>query len=258
MSAFIVSSGKGGVGKTQTVINLGTALSLFGGDVTIVDGNLPVPDVSLYFAVPFEVKTLNDYIKGKAALKDATYEHESGLKVIPSNINLRSLEGITQEDFTRALKRMKKERGTLVIDSAPGLGAEFIAAAKGADHMFVVTNPELPALSAAYKTIQVAETIGVEVAAVIINRVGRFNGELTEEEIREIIGDHPIRKIPEDPAVPTASLMAQSVVTAFPKSPSAIAYKRLAAEIMGVDYKEKFGFWEELHRMVYGDFGRSV
>ncbi len=255
MASFIVSSGKGGVGKTQTVINLGTALSMFGGDVTIVDGNLPVPDVSLYFAVPFEVKTLNDYIKGKVGVKDVTYQHPSGLKVIPSNINLNSLNGISQEEFTKALLRLKKEKTTLVIDSAPGLGAEFIGAAKSADHMFVVANPELPSLSAAYKTIQMAQTIGVEVAAVILTRTGRYYGELKEEEIKEIIGDHPIRKVPEDPAVPTAALMAQPVVTAFPKSPAALAYKKIAAEIMGVDYKEKYTLWDELHRMVYGDLG---
>ncbi|MBU1197857.1 cell division ATPase MinD [Candidatus Micrarchaeota archaeon] len=253
MASFIVSSGKGGVGKTQTVINLGTALSQFGGDVTIVDGNLPVPDISLYFSVPFETNTLNDVIRGKSSVEDATYEHESGLKVIPANINLNSLGGITQDDFTRVLKQLKKRKTTLIIDSAPGLGAEFISAARSADHMFVVTNPELPALSASYKTIQMAESIGVEVAAVVLNRVGRYAGEPNEEEIRDIIGDHPIRKIPEDPAVPTAALMAQPVVTAFPKSPAAIGFKKIAAEIMGVDYKEKFGVMDWVHRIIYGD-----
>ncbi|MFH1107089.1 MAG: P-loop NTPase [Candidatus Micrarchaeota archaeon] len=254
MPSFVIGSGKGGVGKTQTTINLGAALAHFGGDVTIVDGNLPVPDVSLYFAVPFNIKTLNDVIRGRAEVEEATYTHHSGLKIIPSDINLNSLNGITQDEFSRTLKRLKKSsKSVLLVDSAPGLGAEFISAAKTADRMFVVTNPELPALSAAYKTIQVAEAIGVEVAGVILNRVGRYKGELSEHEIREVIGDHPIRKIPEDSAVPTAGIMAQPVVAAFPKSPAAIAFKKIAAEIMGVDYKEQFGVWDWLHRAVYGD-----
>ncbi|MFH1200308.1 MAG: P-loop NTPase [Candidatus Micrarchaeota archaeon] len=254
MPAFVIGSGKGGVGKTQTAINLGAALAGFGGDVTVVDGNLPVPDVSLYFAVPFSVRTLNDVIHGKCGVEEATYTHASGLKIIPSNISLDSLHGITQDEFSRTLKRLKKtSKSVLLIDSAPGLGAEFIAAAKAADRIFVVTNPELPALSAAYKTIQVAESIGVEVAGVIMNRVGRYNGELSEHEIKEVIGDHPIRKIPEDPAVPTAGIMAQPAVTAFPKSPAAIAYKKIAAEMMGIDYKERFSAWDWLHNAIYGD-----
>lgn len=254
MPAFVVGSGKGGVGKTQTTINLGAAMAGFGGDVTIIDGNLPVPDVSLYFAVPFKTKTLNDVIRGKAEVEDATFVHHSGLKIIPSNINLNSLGGITQDEFTRALKKLKKaSKSVLLVDSAPGLGAEFISAAKSADNIFVVTNPELPALSAAYKTIQVCEAIGVEVAGVVVNRVGRYKGELSEEEVRAVIGDHPLRKIPEDPAVPTSGIMAQPVVNAFPKSPAAIAFKKLAAEILGVDYKERFGVWDWLHRAVYGD-----
>jgi septum site-determining protein MinD len=87
MSRLIaVISGKGGVGKTTTAINLGTALNKFGKDVIIVDANLTTPNVGLHLGAPIVPVNLNHVLLGKAKVADAVYEHESGTKIVPSSL----------------------------------------------------------------------------------------------------------------------------------------------------------------------------
>ncbi|MFH0835837.1 MAG: AAA family ATPase, partial [Candidatus Micrarchaeota archaeon] len=212
-TSFLVSSGKGGVGKTQTAINLGTALSLFGADVLIIDGNLPTPDISLYYGIPSEVKTLNDVIRGDAKPEKAIYTHpETGLKIMPASVQMNAAKGLTQDKIKATLKGLTKYAGTLVIDSAPGLGAEVVTAMRASDQCIVVTNPEIPALTDAFKTIQLANYIGADVVGVVLTRTGRYRGELDDATIRATLGDDVpiIGKIPEDYHVPIAALRSQS------------------------------------------------
>jgi septum site-determining protein MinD len=247
-TSFLVSSGKGGVGKTQTAINLSTALALFGADVLIVDGNLPTPDVSLYFGIPSDVKTLNDVIRGDAKPEKAIFHHESGLKIMPASVQMNASKGLTQDRIRNVLKELNKYANTLVIDSAPGLGAEVVTAMRASDKAIIVTNPEIPALTDAFKTIQLANYIGAEVVGVILNRTGRYKGELDDATIKATLGDDVpiIGRIPEDYHIPIAALHSKSVVTAFPRSPSALAFKRAAAVLTGVNYIEKTTFWDHL------------
>jgi MinD-like ATPase involved in chromosome partitioning or flagellar assembly len=84
--AFI--SGKGGVGKTTTVVGLGTALNHFGKNVTIVDANLSTPNVALHFGVPIVPVSLHDVLRGKKDIMEAVYLHKSGTKIIPGSIEI--------------------------------------------------------------------------------------------------------------------------------------------------------------------------
>src|SRR3989338_4734544 len=89
MTKFIaIASGKGGVGKTTTALNLGTALSNFGKDVVVVDANLSTPHISLHLGSPKLRVTLNDSLKGIVNIKDTAYLHPSGVRIIPSSIAL--------------------------------------------------------------------------------------------------------------------------------------------------------------------------
>src|SRR3989338_10734519 len=89
-----ITSGKGGVGKTTTAINLGAALNAFGKEVIILDANLTTPNIGLHLGAPLVPVSLNHVLSGKAKIVDAIYEHESGTKVIPSSLSVRDLKGI--------------------------------------------------------------------------------------------------------------------------------------------------------------------
>ena len=84
---IVITSGKGGVGKTTTAINLGAAMNYFGKDVLVIDGNLTTPNVGIHLGSPEVPINLNHILSGKADVFEGVYEHESGLKIIPSSLS---------------------------------------------------------------------------------------------------------------------------------------------------------------------------
>src|SRR3990167_1133601 len=129
MSKLItITSGKGGVGKTTTSINLAAALNSFGKNVIIVDANLTTPNVGLHLGAPIVPISLNHVLLGKADISDAIYEHESGTKIVPSSLSVRELSRLNHSKLKDVGKKLRKLADFVIYDSAAGLGVEAIAA----------------------------------------------------------------------------------------------------------------------------------
>ena len=237
--SIAVASGKGGVGKTQTTINLGTSLALRGKKVIVVDGNIPTPDIALYLGIQ-NTKTLNDVLSWKAKPEDAVYKiEETGLHVMPASVRLNAVTGFSEKGFYSLVQKLKKSYDFVLVDSAPGLDLSVINLIKQADKLLLVTNPELVSLADTYKTAAISETLGKELQGIIINRVNRFNGEVRNQEISVLLDKRAvIGRVPEDTSLPMAAMNSEPVVTSFPHSPSARAFKRIAAEMLGEKYVE--------------------
>ncbi|MFH1503739.1 MAG: AAA family ATPase, partial [Candidatus Diapherotrites archaeon] len=89
---IVIASGKGGVGKTTTAINLGAAMNHFGEDVLIIDGNLSTPNIGVHLNSPEVPVNLNHVLSEKADAREAVYEHESGLKIMLSSLSIKELK----------------------------------------------------------------------------------------------------------------------------------------------------------------------
>src|SRR3990167_5306775 len=122
-----ITSGKGGVGKTTTAINLGAALNFFGKEVIILDANLTTPNIGLHLGAPIVPVSLNHVLNGKAKIIDAIYQHESGTKIIPSSLSVKDLRNVNHEGLKEISKRLKKMAVILIFYSAAGLGDDAIA-----------------------------------------------------------------------------------------------------------------------------------
>ncbi|MCD6381667.1 MAG: cell division ATPase MinD [Candidatus Aenigmarchaeota archaeon] len=241
-----IVSGKGGVGKTVTTANLGVALAELGHPVTVVDCNLTTPNLGMHLGVPVLPKTLHDVLKGRARLSDVMYQHEFGLKVIPAGLSVNDLKGIDARDLPNILSELFVTDDLVLIDGAAGLGREALATLQSSDEMLIVTNPELPAVLDALKLEKLAEELGAKLYGVVLNRVSGKPHELTDREVEETLELPIIGKIPEDPNVKKAVAKRIPVVKYNSYAPASIAFKRLAAELIGARIEVDIPWWRKV------------
>src|SRR3989338_4633618 len=124
---IVITSGKGGVGKTTTAINLGAALNYFGKDVLIIDGNLSTPNIGIHLNSPEVPISLNHVLLNKAEPYEAVYEHESGLKIMPSSLSINEFRKIKPERINDFKKEFRKISEYIIVDSSAGLGSEALS-----------------------------------------------------------------------------------------------------------------------------------
>lgn len=242
-----ITSGKGGVGKTTTAINLGAALNFFGKEVIILDANLTTPNIGLHLGAPIVPVSLNHVLNGKAKIGDAIYEHESGTKIIPSSLSVKELRKLNHGKLKDIGKKLRKMADFVIYDSAAGLGEEAIASLESGDELIIVTNPEIPAVTDALKTSKVIEELGKQVKGVIVTRVRGNKTEMPVANIRDMLELPILAVIPEDKNIQEALVMKDALVHTHPKSKASRAYRMLAARLIGNNnYKEDLSLWDKL------------
>lgn len=247
-----ISSGKGGVGKTTSAINLGVAINNFGKQVVVVDANLTTPNIGLHLGAPIVPVNLNHVLCGKAKIGDAMYEHESGTRIIPSSLSVRDIKEMQPERLMDVARRLKKIADVIILDSAAGLGDEAIASMKAADEIIIVTNPEIPSVTDALKASKMAEQLGKPVIGIVVTRYNKKNKSLMPlSNIADMLELPIIGVIPEDANVQKSVVLKGALVNTHPKSRASRAYRKLAANIIGKnDYKENYSFFD----MLFGRF----
>lgn len=231
---IVVTSGKGGVGKTTSVINLAAAFNKLGKDVVVIDANITTPNVGLHLGAPTVPVSITHVLAGKAALKDALYEHHSGIKVIPASLALPT--NIKPERLSELTGKMRRLGEIIILDCAAGLGKEAATAIQSADDILVVTQAELPALTDALKAIKLAERLDKNIKGIILTRFKEDRHEVPMENIQAMLETPILEIIPEDESVRESLKLKDAVVHTHPKSEAAIAYKKLAARILGPKY----------------------
>lgn len=234
---YAVISGKGGVGKTTTSINLGTCLNFLGEDVIVLDGNLTTPNIGIHLGAPIAPITLNHVLNGQAKIEDAIYEHESGTKIVPASLSLKETEKTSYDKFPEITKKLKKISEHILIDSAAGLGEEAKWAIQSADEIIIVTNPEMAAVTDALKTIKLAEEYNKKITGVIITRYQGKKVEMSIQNIRDMLEVPILGIIPEDDAIKESHVMKNSVIYTHPKSRAARTYINTTKRLLGQDVK---------------------
>ena len=229
-----VISGKGGVGKTTVVANLGAALAKkFNRNVAIVDCNLTTSHLSLSLGMYYCPVTLNHLLRGETNVKDAIYNHPSGMKIIPASIRLEELVGVEATKLKKIIDKIHKKTDIVILDSSPGLGKEALAAIEASKEIILVTNPNLPAVTDVIKCKEIIKDLNKKPIGVVMNMVSNKGYELSKKEV-EILTELPvIASIPHDKNVHRSLAERVPLVLHKPRSSASREMTRLAGMLVG-------------------------
>jgi septum site-determining protein MinD len=231
MTRFIgIASGKGGTGKTTTALNLSLSLNQLGYDTTLIDANLATPHVALSLGSPNLPITINHVIKEGRKLHEATYEHPSGLKIIPGSLSLDYLDELNPKRLSNLL--YNTDIGDFVVlDMSSGLTTDVQPLLTILDELVIVANPEMTSIAEAIKTIKLAEKNNIKIHGIILNKSTEDNA-LSKENIEALTDKKVIAEIPHHDHFHQAKKINQPLVYAFPESPVTTHFKDLASFVL--------------------------
>lgn len=227
---------KGGVGKTTTTINLASALVFFGRNVIAIDADLTAPNLSIHLGVPNLPRSIHDALDGKVPLSSCLYFHPSGLRIIPGNIAYESAKSLNLSNFKSILRELDGKAEIVLVDGAPGVSSESNTIIDSVDYVLPITTPDLAAISDARKTIMMAKENHKEVLGIIVNRVRGEEQEIDIPSIEAFLDTQVIGIIPEESSVRTSYSLKGPVLYTHPDTDVAVAYKKIAAKLIGEEY----------------------
>jgi septum site-determining protein MinD len=236
-----IISGKGGVGKTTIVANLGAVLSKkFKKSVVIVDCNLTTSHLSLSLGMYYCPITINNILKGEKTIFDAMYDHPTGMKIVPCSIHLRELEGVDITKLKEIIKDLKGKVDIVLLDASPGLGREAYSAIHASEEIIFVTNPNIPAATDIIKCKEIIKEFNKNPIGIVLNMVSRKDYELTKKEVEMLTELPVIASISHDKNIHKSLASRMPVVMFKPRSRSSKELTKLAGWLIGEEEKGFF------------------
>ncbi len=227
-----IVSGKGGVGKTVTAVNLGVLLAREGIKTLLIDSDVQNPSVGLHVGFASVHVGFQDVLGSKISLDDAVIEHsQSGLKILPAS--LKPSYKVQIQNFKKLLGGLDAFEYALV-DSPPSVLDYVQDVIAACDEILLVTTPDLPSVTSANKVIAFAEKNKVHVLGIVLNRVRGKYYELPKQEVEALTNYRVLATIPENDVVPLSISMQQPLCVRFPTSAVAWKFVDLAEEITRV------------------------
>jgi len=234
---------KGGVGKTSAVASLGASLANdYGKKVLLVDGNFSAPNLALQIGFINPEITIHHVLDGKAQTKEAIYETGYGFDIIPGSLNYPVVNPLKLRD---RLGEVKKKYDVVIIDSSPNLNNEILAAMMASDELIVVTTPDIVTLGTTLKAIKFAKERKTPINGLILNKVYNKKFEIPLQDIEDACKSHVLAVLPHDVNVLEA-LSRSLPSTMHKRTKGSEEYKKLAASLVGEEYKKNSWLGEKL------------
>ncbi len=261
---IVITSGKGGVGKTTTSANLGCGLTLAGKKVALVDADIGLRNLDVVMGLENRiVYDLVDVVEGSCRLKQALIRDKrySGLYLLPA-AQTRDKNAVTPEQMQKLCDMLKEDEfDYILIDCPAGIEQGFKNAISGADRAIVVTTPEVSAVRDADRIIGLLEAAGLNNPQLIVNRIRmdmvRRGDMMTIEDVTEILAVDIIGVVPDDEYIVVSTNRGEPAA-ATGESKAGQAYRNITRRIMGeevpfLNLEENEGFFSRLKKL----FSRS-
>ena len=236
--AIVITSGKGGVGKTTTTANLGTALAALGKKVVVVDGDTGLRNLDVLMGLENRiVYTIIDVIENRCRLKQALIKDKRypNLFLLPT-AQTKDKDDIRSQDMFELVNKLKEEFDYVLIDSPAGIEQGFENSVVGADKAVVVVNPEITSVRDADRVIGKLDAKGLEDHAVIVNRL---NYEMTKRgdmldvpDIIETLSVKLLGVVPDDRSITVSTNKGEPIVL-DDKAQLGQAFKNIARRLNG-------------------------
>ncbi len=242
-TVITIASGKGGVGKTLTTVNLAVAARRMGQSVLIFDGDLGLANVDVVLGLTARYN-IRDVLDGNAQLKDIVVEGPLGIDLIPSGSGISSLTRLSpaqKQLILDQIGQLEESYDLLLIDTGAGIAENVVHFARAADKTVVVTTPEPHAMTDAYALIKVlAEEHDVKSFSLLVNQTRTpEEGFKVSERISEVamrflnVRVSHLGNVPSDPQVPKSVMQRRAASDQSTFTIAGQAWNQAARKLFG-------------------------
>ena len=238
---IVITSGKGGVGKTTTSANIGTALARLGNKVVLIDTDIGLRNLDLLLGLENRiVYTIVDVVEERCKLRQALVKDKKNPNLsLLAAAQTRDKTSVTSEQLKEICDELKKKNDFILVDCPAGIEQGFQNAVAGATEAIVVTTPEMSAVRDADRIIGLLEAKEeIESYKLLLNRVRpkliEQNDMMSVDDGVEILSCDLIGVIPEDTGIITSTNKGEPIVN-DENAMAGKAYRNVAKRIMGED-----------------------
>lgn len=239
-----VTSGKGGVGKTNIAVNLAICLAALNQRVLLLDADMSLANVDVVMDIHRKYD-ISHVINGQKRMEDVIQPGPNGLQVICGASGLDKLADLSdgeQRHLLQHLSMLQQETETIVVDTAAGISRSVVSFCLASDHVLVVTTPEATAMTDAYGMIKVLARKRYQGPISIVVNMARdmAEGKRTYQRIADVACKFLERDLyfaavlPRDERLCAAVRSRRPVVLAYPNSPISSSLTKLAARLSHV------------------------
>lgn len=257
----MITSGKGGVGKTTACANLGVALASLGHKVVLVDTDIGLRNLDVVMGLENRiVYDLVDVVEGFCRLRQALIKDKrlDGLFLLPA-AQTKDKTSVSLEQMKRLMDELKEEHDFIVVDCPAGIEQGFKNAIAGADRALIITTPEVAAVRDADRIIGLLEAHGLENPGLIVNRLRPrmvAKGDMMDiPDIIDILAIDLKGVVPDDEYIVVSTNRGEPAALAAHKSKAGAAFMNIARRLLGesvpfLDLTERETFWERLLKLI--------
>ncbi len=236
-----VSSGKGGVGKTNTCVNLGIALAQKGARVVLLDADLGLANIEVLLGIN-SLYNLQHVVSGQQSMMDVVVDGPGGIQVVPGSSGIAKIADLgpnARNNVLAGLEELQRHADFILIDTMAGIGQNAVAFAIAADEVLLVTTPEPSSIVDAYATIKTVFHQRPDAQfKVIVNQVmNKQQAGAVAHKIADVTGRFLGRNvsfagfIPRDPRVMQAVMQTSPYILRYPTAPASRAVATIASRL---------------------------